>query len=505
MAPQQASIAALPDPLLGTILGLVGASEGASLTLVNKRFHRLFYSEPTLWRALTLAPGPAPVVAAWLASKHALLRRVAGLVSQLTVLDHEVDDESAGADATVGAWQLAGEGPGALPLAAFFDLLPRPEALRTLALGCNSPLDAAALHQALRFPRLQDLSLTAIMLPHETPSILARLPVAHLRRLTCRSLFLPEGIVEAIAQQLTGLTSLDLRSFTALPGDLQALTRLVSLRQLTLWEKNDGGDFAEDDRQDMCPPEPASLPALESFEYSCGQRRLQLAGMLLLRCSFEQETTSQPSCPGRGKLELAGAGGPAAPTLHQLLAALLPPAGAHAFDSLILHSCDLGAAALRGCPQLSQLAQLGLTGPRDRETLEAALDALLPQAPRLEMLCLCECPLAQGGLPACVAARAGLRGLAVLRAGLTALLPGPYLSSLRELYLEGNAFACLPPALAAATELRLLDIRGLALDVEAVELLAGLPALRGLRVGKGGAPDRVMRALRRRAPQLAVA
>ncbi len=61
-------------------------------------------------------------------------------------------------------------------------------------------------------------------------------------------------------------------------------------------------------------------------------------------------------------------------------------------------------------------------------------------------------------LPSCVAQ---LRGLTFLDVGvncLASLPPGPYLASLRCLVTRSNRLRVLPPALAEAQQLELLDV-----------------------------------------------
>ncbi|KAL4458804.1 hypothetical protein ABPG75_013669 [Micractinium tetrahymenae] len=51
-----ASTDALPDALMGVVLGLVGRSAGPAITQTCRRFHRLFYAEASLWRQCRVAP-----------------------------------------------------------------------------------------------------------------------------------------------------------------------------------------------------------------------------------------------------------------------------------------------------------------------------------------------------------------------------------------------------------------------------------------------------------------
>ncbi|PRW39245.1 F-box LRR-repeat 7 [Chlorella sorokiniana] len=44
----------LPDGLLGRVLSFVGRGAGPCLALVSRRWYRIVYSEPALWRAVKL-------------------------------------------------------------------------------------------------------------------------------------------------------------------------------------------------------------------------------------------------------------------------------------------------------------------------------------------------------------------------------------------------------------------------------------------------------------------
>lgn len=87
--------------------------------------------------------------------------------------------------------------------------------------------------------------------------------------------------------------------------------------------------------------------------------------------------------------------------------------------------------------------------------------------------------------------------------------PRPWASAALE-YLSagrGCSFPALPAAIAGAPSLLYLDLRGstqLALTADDVGLLASLPRLLRLVAPTGRTPARVLRALRRAAPNLRV-
>lgn len=112
--------------------------------------------------------------------------------------------------------------------------------------------------------------------------------------------------------------------------------------------------------------------------------------------------------------------------LAALLPALLPPRARLA--RLTLHSAEVRAAELAGCAELASLRALEVlhcTSP----DLDAAVEALMTQAPRLTELRLEGC--LAGSLPPCVVARRGLRRLSLAANKLQELPPGDYLSGER--------------------------------------------------------------------------
>jgi hypothetical protein len=142
-----------------------------SITLVCKRWERLFYAESALWRHFLLRPAdpawprdrcPDPP-AGWVAAKHRQLARVAGLVQAFEAGTEEPDY---GRLACCGGRQFS--------LSAFLSRL-RPEALSSAALWWEA--DAEALQQLPRFPSLTHLLLHyAFELPREAAGVISRMP-----------------------------------------------------------------------------------------------------------------------------------------------------------------------------------------------------------------------------------------------------------------------------------------------------------------------------------------
>lgn len=487
----------LPDAVLGAILGLAGPSAGPACTLVCTRWRRLFFCEPTLWRSFKLAPGPEDAGSAWLAAKHAVFARVAGMVEHLAVQDFALEPDT---ELVSGRWQLAGRRPRGhgtrLQLAAFLSLL-EPERLTGLRFMCDMQLPAAALSQCLRFTHLHSLSLLAEELPAGTPDTLRLLCPAALHALACRSVELPAGTVHAICQHLTNLTSLELDSVEPMM-ELGQLSALCQLRSLTLVERQ-----RRHDGTFMAPPLPSSLPALTAYEFKSDEWLVELAGSLMQQCCLQGSDPAKPLSPA---MILMGVH--TLPSLSDLLGAALP-AGTLCCG-LVLLTRELPASAVLQCAQLAVLPTL-LLANLGSSSIEPGLAALLPQAPQLSSLILHSISHT-GCLPACVAEHAGLRRLCLLKQGLTSLPSGAYLKNLESLELSNNAIQRLPPAICQATALRMLAFENnpaLTWTPEDVATLARLPLLSklvlGLQEGGGaGMPQRVLRALKRSLPRLLV-
>lgn len=250
-----------------------------SVTLVCKRWNRVFYSEPRLWRAYRLAGPPAAAWEAlapegrerWLAVKCEQLQRVAGLVVEA---EFDCTDELL----QLQRQPLGRSGSGSTggsQLAALLALLP-PAALTRLALRGPRPLEwqpvpadpvlqaAAAAESAAR-----DAALDALVLPAVTVALtgypcLASLEI-HLGGSAAWgarpwNLQLPPAAVEALGRlrqlhslslawqgdataqllhsvlQLAHLTQLELcpGTWTAPAGSLLQLSSLLRLQTLVL-------------------------------------------------------------------------------------------------------------------------------------------------------------------------------------------------------------------------------------------------------------------------------
>ncbi|KAL4425408.1 hypothetical protein ABPG75_009424 [Micractinium tetrahymenae] len=270
MPPPAMPFDSLPDSLLGRILWLAGASEGASLTLVSRRWRDCFFAEPSLWRTFLLSGGPEAAGAAPLAAQHAVLQRVAGFVQRLEVAFNASEAMSR---------QGREEQPA---LSIFLDAIPAGQ-LQQLHLSVLQ-LQPGVLQRAVqRFPHLLELELTGATLPAGTPAMLRQL--RQLRCLRIQAFQHPEGVAEAAAQ-CGDLAYLQLRSLLMPLPPLQALSRLTRLRRLILKEE---------------VFEAASLERFASPE---------VAGASFHACSFELERD--------GKLTVEGAASCNAFTIHGL-------------------------------------------------------------------------------------------------------------------------------------------------------------------------------------------
>jgi hypothetical protein len=225
------------------------------VTLVSKRWRRLFYAEPSLWRRFTLRPpAGADADAAWQPTKNAQLARVAGLVAELDVFDLSTA-AGAGDPAAAARWDVSNPQWG---LAAFLRLLPR-DNLTVLHITVNrQQISEHLAAAALGFPQLLTLELGLVQLPRNVAALLRQLP--RLQRFVYHSGPLPAAVVDSLLQ-LSTLTSLELHSAEPLPP-LQQLTRLTSLRSLKLSEHDERAEG-----EALEPPAPAALPCLESFHF----------------------------------------------------------------------------------------------------------------------------------------------------------------------------------------------------------------------------------------------
>ncbi|PSC67939.1 deleted in malignant brain tumors 1 -like isoform C [Micractinium conductrix] len=450
--PPACGVEALPDALVGAVLGFAGVAEGRSVTLVCKRWRHLFYAEPSLWRRFVLRPGSAD---GWLPAKHALLAHVARLVEELHVFDTR--GEQAGAGAALH-WDLA---VPQLGLEAFLRLLPR-GGLTVLRLAvCTQHVGAQLAAAALDFPQLRHLELGLLSMPPNLPGLLRQLSLSRFKA-ACAMQF-PAALFDSLVQQ-PSLRALQLTTSALLHApQLAALTALASLHSLMLTECGARGDGTT-----MQPPPLTAFPHLRDCLLQAGcPTALEVEGARMEALSI-----------GKGLLLLISLS--SMPSLEHLLAQLPPLAGPVAcltFSGVCTLAAE--AAALQADTRLGPSA-LGIVALRHCGDAFAAavLPPLLEQARRIHAVTLTGCEL--GALP-----------------------PDVSLSGLLQLMLDQRS---LPPQLAGASNLKILEFHQQGLTLEAVELLARLPNLARLNLRAVGTPPpaRVLRALHRRLPHLNV-
>ena len=207
----------------------------AAALLVSKRWHRVFLSEPVLWRQFSIDRHAPPQK---LASDLALLRRVGGLVASLKVNKH-----------------------GSEVLAAALSHV-QPAALQDLEAYKPEPQQVAALP---RFSRLTSLLLSYDFLSGAVAAAFLQLPQLHSLRLLC------EHVAGEVPSALAGCTQLSRLAVEAgvfqQPQGLRQLTALRQLKALSLVVLNldDLGATAVAEDANLYPPDPVLLPALESF------------------------------------------------------------------------------------------------------------------------------------------------------------------------------------------------------------------------------------------------
>ena len=230
------------------------------MALVSKRWQSLFFSEPGLWRSLSLQPGALTsqraTPLAWYASKTWLLRRITGLVTTVDVQDSRSIIEC-----------LSDSGPpGSLALPDLLWLL-QPGVLRGVAIQHSGELPAAVAAVLPRFPQLTSLTLHCQHLPTNTPGIVSRL--GQLRSLCWRGSSVSYLLMDSILH-LQHLTSLELSSAFMLPHT-QSLTQLPQLQHLELRSGELCGGFM----QPPMPKECAAGRGLSSFCFSQSLRPIQ--------------------------------------------------------------------------------------------------------------------------------------------------------------------------------------------------------------------------------------
>ncbi len=281
-AARSASLEALPDPLLGRIFAAAGQEAGlsaggwvevrrrrlpspprsthlcsfarleqAAITLVSRRWHRVFYSEPDLWRSLELTAESLDAAYAegkarqWFAARANLLRRVGRFVQHLSHSEAledfdddmlEVDDSDEGQQ--VKLQQLAAASGSQWRLGSSVLAHLSPAALQSLSLEWPTLVAAAAAALA----RLSSQTQLQIDCGDQQPRyLLASLAsVPQLQCLELRSdVSLPEGLPTEL-QPLTQLTSLTCESDGSLP-ELSVLWPLTRLRNLKWQEEREDG------------------------------------------------------------------------------------------------------------------------------------------------------------------------------------------------------------------------------------------------------------------------
>ena len=204
-----------------------------AVTLVSRRWQRVFYAEPDVWRSLQfsyllptsianaghdLLPSSATD---WLASKLRLTKRVASLVTAAAVYGSgyrpgfcQMFTTSAAGEATVDILQLL-----------------QPSKLMELAIPWRSEWPEAVLHAAARLTGLTKLQLSSWRVPQAAAITLRSLPHLCSLELTAaedNSSSLPDAVILVLPQFLR-LTSLNLRC-ARLPQD--TATTIASLTQL---------------------------------------------------------------------------------------------------------------------------------------------------------------------------------------------------------------------------------------------------------------------------------
>lgn len=492
--PAEAIFSDLPDALLGKVFALCGRKEGKRLTLVCRRWHAVFYSEPALWHTLPLGP-PAYLLRMvrnldeWTPCKQAVLRRVGGLVMVASMQAENGHTGWTMAEALLPLIQPQLSGLG-------LKFAPRdnqPYSLMPFGIASTWPEQqqqreadraAAAVLQALpqRFPSLQQLSLDLAdtggpALPPCTPAVLHQLPLTDLRIASPHSL--PAGLLESLLQA-TALTKLSLASTAPdvpLAPGLAALTALRALRHLELigcYEEGEDGDGGV-----AQVPLPADLEGMTWIELAAAEGAwIEIAGATasMVKCWVE-EVDGDSRC----SLELTHL---QADALEPVLAALQLPGWLP--DALTLAHTDFptGAASIQHCgPYLACLGSLHLINCDGAQDWVGQLAA---HTPHLSSLKLDTCGMTS--LPPLVVSLQGLVLLECLCNQLTHLPPGPYLSRLEGLQLSNNRFASLPAALISAgatlRDLGLAENPPLTASCQQMDaLLDGLPALKFLDVG----------------------
>lgn len=139
-----------------------------------------------------------------------------------------------------------------------------------------------------------------------------------------------------------------------------------------------------------------------------------------------------------------------------------------AIRDLQLFCCDLEATDPGNCTQLSAVTQLDCSYVSGGGSSDAAVRALVGQAPLLRSLRLVAC--FDSELPESVVRLSGMQRLALELNGMDTLPAGAYLSGLQWLSLREGFLPQLPPALAAVTALTSLLVQSLAASLPTAEV-----------------------------------
>lgn len=304
-----ASIDALPDALFGRIFAHAGREAGvrpgvrvvvgtpaaaatatplgadsmppcrpslqATITLVCRRWQDVFYSEPALWRELSLLAESldeaeeAGQAAHWFAAKTCLLQRVGGFVQHL----HYSELVGTGGDEPepLQVQQLAVRAGSSWRLSSSVLGQLSPASLQTLWLQ-GGPVDVAACFALQRFTGLLDLSIECCEpMPDCIALVLHSLP--RVRQLSLIGGTQPAGLPEAL-RHLPQLTRLDVGSNAHL-WDMSVLFPLTQLRAFGWQDQQPSGKLRPDMQLLL-----AQLPCLESWSISSFRADDEGAGCL---------------------------------------------------------------------------------------------------------------------------------------------------------------------------------------------------------------------------------
>ncbi len=235
------------------------------ITLVSRRWHQVFYSEPELWHFLALTVESLDTAREvgqtrqWFAAKALLLRRIGGFVQHLRCSQLLVEDSHPDAyDGTlIDMQQLAADSGAEWQLGSSVLAHLSPATLQSLRLGWVL-VDAGA---AAALQRLSSLTQLWIECEDGLPSriVVALASLPWLLSLELSACDIPLGLPTAL-QHLTQLTCLVLDSCSPLP-ELSAVFALTQLRRLGWQEMRQAGALHVDPQQLL-----AQLRQLQSLD-----------------------------------------------------------------------------------------------------------------------------------------------------------------------------------------------------------------------------------------------